>query len=80
MRKSLTGFLLTVLTFAIAVSGQQVVSGGRSPADVLYTQPGQLVSVNGFRLNLYCMGSGSPTVVFDSGWEDWAPVWGRNRI
>jgi pimeloyl-ACP methyl ester carboxylesterase len=21
------------------------------------------------------MGSGSPTVVFDSGWEDWAPAW-----
>jgi hypothetical protein len=37
--------------------------------DDIYTQPGQLVTVNGFRLNLYCMGSGSPTVVFDSGWE-----------
>jgi hypothetical protein len=29
-----------------------------SPSDILYAQPGQLVSVNGFRLNLYCMGSG----------------------
>ncbi|HEY0349467.1 MAG TPA: alpha/beta hydrolase, partial [Pyrinomonadaceae bacterium] len=38
-------------------------------------QPGQLVDAGGFRLNLYCMGSGSPTVVFDSGWEDWAPSW-----
>jgi hypothetical protein len=38
---------------------------------------GQLVSVNGFRLNLYCMGSGSPTVVFDSGWGDWAPAWSK---
>jgi pimeloyl-ACP methyl ester carboxylesterase len=26
-------------------------------------------------LNLYCEGSGGPTVVFDSGWEDWAPAW-----
>src|SRR5919109_1978008 len=34
-----------------------------------------LVPANGTRLNLYCMGSGSPAVVFDSGWEDWAPVW-----
>src|SRR5207249_1249087 len=27
------------------------------------------------RLNLYCMGNGSPTVIFDAGWEDWAPSW-----
>ncbi len=26
-------------------------------------------------MNLYCIGNGSPTVVFDSGWEDWAPLW-----
>ncbi|HEV7552830.1 MAG TPA: alpha/beta hydrolase [Candidatus Angelobacter sp.] len=77
MRQSRTGFLLAVLIFAIAVSGQRVVSGGNSPADILYAQPGQLVSGNGFRLNLYCMGSGSPTVVFDSGWEDWAPSWSK---
>jgi len=75
MRQSRTGFLLAVVISAIMVSGQQVASGGSSPADILYAQPGQLVSVNGFRLNLYCMGSGSPTVVFDSGWEDWAPAW-----
>src|SRR5260370_23800363 len=23
------------------------------------------------------MGSGSPTVVFDSGWGDWAPAWSK---
>jgi pimeloyl-ACP methyl ester carboxylesterase len=77
MRQSRTGFLLAVLVSAIAVSGQQATSGGSSPADILYAQPGQLVSVNGFRLNLYCMGSGSPTVVFDSGWGDWAPAWSK---
>jgi pimeloyl-ACP methyl ester carboxylesterase len=69
--------LLAVLISATVVSGQQVASGGSSPADILYAQPGQLVSVNGFRLNLYCMGSGSPAVVFDSGWEDWAPAWSK---
>src|SRR5258708_14306817 len=74
MRQARTGFLLAVVISAIMVSGQHVASGGSSPADILYAQPGQLVSVNGFRLNLYCIGSGSPTVVFDSGWEDWAPA------
>lgn len=46
-----------------------------APGDDLYTRPGQLVEADGTRLNLYCTGSGSPAVVFDSGWEDWAPVW-----
>jgi formylglycine-generating enzyme required for sulfatase activity len=76
MRQLPTRFLFAVLISAIAVA-QQVASSGSSPTDILYTHPGQLVSVNGFRLNLYCMGSGSPTVVFDSGWEDWAPSWSK---
>src|SRR5262245_32168485 len=73
------GFLLAVLISAIAVSGQQAASSGSpgSPSDILYAHPGQLVSVNGFRLSLYCMGSCSPTVVFDSGCEDWAPAWSK---
>jgi pimeloyl-ACP methyl ester carboxylesterase len=73
MRQSQTGFLLAMLISTVAVPAQQAV--GSAPADIVYAQPGQLVDVGGFRLNLYCMGSGSPTVVFDSGWEDWAPAW-----
>lgn len=46
-----------------------------APGDEIYARPGTLVRVDGTRLNLYCTGTGSPTVVFDSGWEDWAPVW-----
>jgi pimeloyl-ACP methyl ester carboxylesterase len=68
------GFLWAMLVPAAAV-GQQAASGGSSPADILYARPGQLVAVNGFRLSLYCAGSGSPTVIFDSGFEDWAPAW-----
>jgi pimeloyl-ACP methyl ester carboxylesterase len=77
MKQSRTCLIFAVLFSAVAISGQQVVSVGSSPADVLYAKPGKLVAVNGFRLNLYCMGSGSPTVVFDSGWEDWAPAWSK---
>src|SRR5437868_14706136 len=43
--------------------------------DDVYARPGQLVAGDGARLNLYCTGRGSPAVVFDSGWEDWAPAW-----
>ena len=46
-----------------------------APGDEIYTRPGMLARTDGTRLNIYCMGSGSPAVVFDSGWEDWAPVW-----
>jgi pimeloyl-ACP methyl ester carboxylesterase len=46
-----------------------------APGDEIYARPGQLVSAQGTRLNFYCMGTGSPAVVFDSGWGDWAPVW-----
>src|ERR1700719_5273222 len=46
-----------------------------APGDEIYARPGQLVTAQGTRLNFYCMGGGSPTVVFDSGWGDWAPVW-----
>jgi pimeloyl-ACP methyl ester carboxylesterase len=69
--------LLAVLISAIAVTGQQATGSGSAPADIVYGQPGQLVNVGGFRLNLYCMGGGSPTVVFDSGWGDWAPAWSK---
>ena len=61
---------------AVAICGQSPVEL-TSPADTLYSHPGRLIDVGHFRLNLNCIGHGSPTVVFDSGWEDWAPSWSR---
>src|ERR1043166_4150112 len=66
-----------LLLISTAASGQEAASGGGAPADIVYARPGQLVDAGGFRLNLYCTGSGSPTVVFDSGWGDWAPAWSK---
>jgi pimeloyl-ACP methyl ester carboxylesterase len=44
----------------------------------LYPPPGQMISVDGHKLMLYCMGSGSPTVVLEAGlgigWEGWQTV------
>jgi pimeloyl-ACP methyl ester carboxylesterase len=70
-----TGLLLAMLIPAASDFGRQAASVGSFPADDLYAHPGQLVSVSGFRLNFNCLGSGSPTVVFDSGFLDWAPAW-----
>ena len=64
-----------LLTVQVVSSAAQVVASAAS-GDSVYTRPGRLVQASdGARLNLYCMGSGSPTVVFDSGFEDWAPAW-----
>jgi predicted alpha/beta superfamily hydrolase/pimeloyl-ACP methyl ester carboxylesterase len=41
-----------------------------------YTRPHRSLEVEpGRRMNLYCTGSGSPTVVFDSGLSDWSATW-----
>ena len=46
-------------------------------ADVAYTKPQKLIAIeSGRRLNIYCTGSGSPTVVFDSGLGDGTRAWG----
>ena len=65
---------LPVLTACMILALQG--AAGAAPGDALYTKPGRLVPAgDGARLNLYCTGEGSPTVVFDSGFEDWAPAW-----
>jgi len=47
-----------------------------SPGDEIYARPGQLFRASdGAQLNFYCIGIGSPAVIFDSGFLDWAPAW-----
>jgi pimeloyl-ACP methyl ester carboxylesterase len=41
-----------------------------------YPPPGQMVDVGGYRLHIYCTGTGSPTVVIDAGLGDWSTSWG----
>jgi pimeloyl-ACP methyl ester carboxylesterase len=81
-----TEILLCAVTLFVAlrfgVPGVSKVFGfvqginNTSPTDTMYARHGELVSAgDGARLNLYCLGTGSPAVIFDSGWEDWAPAW-----
>ena len=41
-----------------------------------YPPPGKMVDVGGYRLHLNCTGSGSPTVVIESGLGDSSATWG----
>lgn len=38
--------------------------------------PGQLVDIGGYRLHINCTGTGSPTVVIESGWGESSATWG----
>jgi len=48
---------------------------GAAPGDTIYAHPGERIAIGSGRLNLYCVGSGSPAVVFDAGFGDWSPAW-----
>lgn len=43
--------------------------------DPAYLGPARLVDIGGRRLNLYCRGTGSPAVIFDSGMNDTTIAW-----
>ena len=52
------------------------VAASAAPGDTIYAHPGRLVSAgDGAQLNFNCMGAGSPAVVFESAFADWAPAW-----
>lgn len=62
------------LVVAIALLFPAVATA--APGDEIYTRPGQLLDAgDGAKLNFTCLGQGSPTVVLDAGWSDWAPAW-----
>jgi pimeloyl-ACP methyl ester carboxylesterase len=44
-----------------------------------YVEPAQLVDIGGRRINLYCIGSGTPTVVLMAGSSSWSPVWYKTQ-
>jgi len=44
-----------------------------------YLEPGQLVDIGGRRVNLFCTGSGAPTVILMAGISSWSPVWYKTQ-
>ena len=64
------------LVLAVCATLVPPTAANATPGDAMYTRPGQLFGASdGAQLNFYCTGSGSPAVVFDSGFLDWAAAW-----
>lgn len=65
-----------VMIAVLATSGYIYEVKAERRDNELYTVPGKLVDVGGYRLHLYCTGEGSPTVVIESGWGELSSSWG----
>lgn len=65
--------MLKITLAAMVVAGAALA---QPMADQTYMKPGKLVAVDGKRrINLVCMGSGNPTVLFDSGLSTSMRTW-----
>lgn len=57
----------------LAVSAQLMAS----PAAPKSSIPGKLVDIGGYRLHIYCVGEGVPSIIFDSGVGGFSLEWSR---
>ena len=70
--------LRTILAAALALAATGSAAAPRLPLDTYYA-PHRLVTLpDGRKMNLFCLGQGSPTVVLDAGYgsgsSTWAPI------
>jgi len=71
-------FGLASLVVLLAIAGAIYQSVESSNDLRTHSPPGVLVDVNGYKMHLYCLGEGSPTVILESGlndsWLSWYKV------
>jgi len=67
---------LAVLPIGLILAGWIYESLAEAADMKAYPPLGQMVDVGGYRLHINCTGSGSPTVVIESGWGDMSASWG----
>jgi pimeloyl-ACP methyl ester carboxylesterase len=65
-----------VIVLGLMAAGTVHESMAEAADSQAYPPPGQLVDVGGYRLHIHCTGTGSPTVVIESGWGDSSASWG----
>src|SRR5688572_6772992 len=73
LRWALGGLALLLVSVGALGAAWQAVLSNRERST---TPPGKLVDIGGYRLHLWCMGTGSPTVILESGLSGGAFEWG----
>ncbi|NTU82364.1 MAG: alpha/beta fold hydrolase [Chloroflexales bacterium] len=77
LRRIGTGLIVALVLLIVLGLAGAVYESAAEAADLrAYPPPGQLVDVGGYRLHINCTGTGSPTVVIESGWGDMSASWG----
>jgi pimeloyl-ACP methyl ester carboxylesterase len=75
---ALVAGIFAVLMLASARADSQPPAAPSVPAKIAadYVHPHALIDIGkGRKMNLFCMGQGSRTVIFDSGLSDWSSIW-----
>jgi pimeloyl-ACP methyl ester carboxylesterase len=74
-KKIRTIYKLLLVLFILVVS--VAIAGAIAKANLAnkYPAPGQLVDVGGYKMHIYCIGQGSPTVILEAGWSDFSLLW-----
>lgn len=72
-KKMSTGLLFFTLATVALIWIAGSIARNRLAAQ--YPAPGKLVDVGGYRMHIHCMGEGSPTVVMESGLNDFSLQW-----
>jgi len=60
-----TSIRLTILIFALAIAGMIYQTAATEADQRKYPPPGILVNIDGYKMHIYCMGEGSPTIILD---------------
>ena len=69
---------LSMLIFVLAIAGVIYQTAATESDQRNYPPPGVLVNVDGYKMHIYCMGEGSPTIILDHVGDgssvDWALI------
>ncbi|HET9905857.1 MAG TPA: alpha/beta hydrolase [Anaerolineales bacterium] len=69
---------VSILIFVLAMTGMIYQTAATESDQRKYPPPGVLVNVNGYKMHIYCIGQGSPTIILDHVGDgssvDWALI------
>ena len=69
--------LLGLVALVVIAAGGILFAGAKAKSDLKakYPPPGTLVDVGGYRMHIFCQGTGSPTVIMETGLGDPSVMW-----